>query len=420
MAWLRTSGSFIPESSLVVSVTLVMPMPLRVLKFDSCHPLFYLHSQQQAEAELITRLDYEQYYRWLMGLRFGLSDYLTHAMNQGGWEAREYIPWDDVLLRKAVDARLMRGVDRLPFWSPLARHTGRMTLRDAAVGRWAAGWKQERKNWLIERYIENYRPDIILVREPCHLDGRFWNRFRDKCVIASFIACNTSDAKNWDTHRNDLIFTLTPEYKNFFSVQGVETHILQYGVDERIADEVAGLPKTHDCTFVGYLGTASQSRKSELMNAVAESVDFKWWGVRGPELDRYPALGRTWQGETAGIDMLRIYKQSRLVLNDYVDMAAGANVNMRTKEVMSVGSMLLTRRAANIEALEEEGALASFVDSVECISKIRYYLSCEAEREAVGAKGLEVALRNFNYREITAALMGVLRNKVERCDRSWN
>lgn len=397
-----------------------MVKPIRVLKFDSCHPLFYLHSRQQAEAEQISRMDYGQYYGWLMGLRFGLSDYLTHAMNQGGWEAREHIPWDDELLRKAVDARLMRGVDRFPFWRPLARHASRLTFYDAAVGKWAAGWKQERKQWLIERYIESFRPDVIFVREPCHLDGRLWHRFREKCVIASFIACNTSDAKNWDTHRNDLIFTLTPEYENFFAVQGVETHILEYGVDARIADEVAGLPKAHDCTFVGYLGTVSQSRKSELMNAVAESVDFKWWGVKGPQLAEFPALEKSWQGEAAGIDMLRIYKQSCIVLNDYVDMAAGTNVNMRTKEVMSVGSMLLTRRAANIEALEKEGALATFGDAEECVRKIRYFLNHEAEREAIGASGLLVALRDFNYRDIAKGLMDVLVSKVEQCGRSWS
>jgi hypothetical protein len=396
-----------------------MPKPLRLLKFDSCHPLFYLHCRQQAEAEQINQLDYEQYYDWLMRLRFGLSDYLTHPMNQAGWEAREYIPWDDVLLRKAVDAGLMGGVDDWPFWKPMSRHVARLTLRDMVGGKWAAGWKQERKNWLIERYIETFRPDVIFVREPCHLDGRFWNRFRDRCVIASFIACNTSDAKHWDAHRNDLIFTLTPEYKNFFAVQGLETHLLEYGVDDRIAGEVAGLPKTHDCTFVGYLGTGAQSRKSELMDAVAGAVDFKWWGVKGQEIERYPALFRTWQGEAAGIDMLRIYKQSRIVLNDYVDMAAGNSVNMRTKEVMSVGSLLLTRRAANIEALEREGALATFGDAEECLAKIRHYLAREAECEAIGAKGLQAALRNFNYREIAAGLMEVLRNKVEQCGRSW-
>jgi spore maturation protein CgeB len=137
-------------------------------------------------------------------------------------------------------------------------------------------------------------------------------------------------------------------------------------------------------------------------------------------LAKYPALERTWQGETAGIDMLRIYKQSRVVLNDYVDMAAGTNVNMRTKEVMSVGSMLLTRRAANIESLERTRALATFGDAEECVGKIRHYLAHDAEREVVAAKGLRIALRDFNYRDISAKMRQVLESKVEQCARSWS
>ena len=142
--------------------------------------------------------------------------------------------------------------------------------------------------------------------------------------------------------------------------------------------------------------------------------------MRGLELAKYPALERTWQGETAGIDMLRLYKQSRVVLNDYVDMAAGTDVNMRAKEVMSVGSMLLTRRAVIIGGLEREGALVTFGDAEECVAKSRHYLANDAEREVVAAKGLRIALRDFNYRDISAKMRQVLESKVEQCARSWS
>jgi len=394
--------------------------PLRLLKFDSCHPLSYLAAQQKAEADALGKMSFEQYYQWLMGLRVGLSDYLTHPMKEVGWDAREFIAQDRLLVRKLAEQGGLRSCKGLSLWKPVSRHTANLTLRGLVSGDWWRAWPMTRRQWVIEKHIEHFRPDVLFIREPCHLDGKFWDRFRGKCVIASFIACNTNHAVNWDPHRSDIIFTLTPEYRNFFAVQGIETHLLEYGVDERSARDVEGLPKLHDCTFVGYLGTRTQRRKTELMNAVAGGVDFKWWGVRGPELAKYPALERTWQGETAGIDMLRIYKQSRVVLNDYVDMAAGTNVNMRTKEVMSVGSMLLTRRAMNIEALESEGALATFEDAEECLAKIRYFLAHEAESETIAAKGLQVALRDFNYRDIAADLMKVLEVEVAKRGRSWS
>jgi len=394
--------------------------PLRLLKFDSCHPLSYLAARHRAEADALEKMSFEQYYQWLMGLRVGLSDYLTHPMKEAGWDACEFIAQDGLLLRILSEQGGPWSGSGLSLWKPASRQAANLTLRGLVSGDWWRAWPMARKQWVIEKYIEHFRPDVLFIREPCHLDGKFWDRFRGKCIIASFIACNTNHAVHWDPHRSDIIFTLTQEYADFFRVQGIETHILEYGVDERIAREVKDLPKLHDCTFVGYLGTRTQRRKTELMNAVAGDVDFKWWGVRGPELAKFPALERSWQGEAAGIDMLRIYKQSRIVLNDYVDMAAGANVNMRTKEVMSVGSMLLTRRAVNIEALESEGALATFKDAEECLAKIRYFLAYEAERETIAAKGLQVALREFNYRDISARLMRVLDSKVEQCARSWS
>jgi len=100
-------------------------------------------------------------------------------------------------------------------------------------------------------------------------------------------------------------------------------------------------------------------------------------------------------------------------------MAAGTNVNMRTKEVMSVGSMLLTRRAVNIETLEGEGALVTFGDAEECIAKIRHYLAHHDQRETVAAKGLQVALRDFNYRDTTSKLMRVLEAKVSERGMQW-
>jgi hypothetical protein len=393
--------------------------PLRLLKFDSCHPLSYLDKRQRAEAVALREFSYEQYYQWLMGLRVGLSDYLTHPMNEAGWDAREFIAQDGLLLRLLSEQGRPWNGKGVNLSAPALRHLGNLTLRGLVSGDWQRTWPMARKQWIIEKYIEHFRPDVLFIREPCHMDGKFWDRFRGKCVIASFIACNTNHAVHWDPHRSDIIFTLTPEYADFFRVQGIETHLLAYGVDERISREVENLPKQHDCTFVGYLGQSTQSRKTELMNAVAADVDFKWWGVRGPELAKYPALERAWQGETAGLDMLRIYRQSRIVLNDYVDMAAGTNVNIRTKEVMSVGSMLLTRRAVNIEGLEREGALVTFGNAEECIAKIRHYLVDESAREAIGATGLRVALRDFNYRDIAANLMRVLEAKVIERGKTW-
>jgi spore maturation protein CgeB len=103
--------------------------------------------------------------------------------------------------------------------------------------------------------------------------------------------------------------------------------------------------------------------------------------------------------------MYRIYKQSKIVVNDYVNTAMGNNVNMRTKEVLSVGSFLLTRYAQNISVLEKQNVCVTFKDEDECLQKINYYLLFENESEQIAETGLSFALKNYNYSQVIKKLM---------------
>ena len=379
---------------------------LRLLKLDSVHPYSVLKRKQEEDLDRLSVLDYDGYYEWLMSQRWGMSDFLTFYMNEAGWVAKEAVPVDDMLLSKMALTKERSSVSSLlrQYFRSVARAPAKdiLTLR---------AFKSDQHNVRarhIERYIRTFKPDVLFIREPCHTDGRLWNRFREHCLIVSFMGCTTLDPWNWNTHRNDLIFTLTDEYRNFFNAEGVESHLFSYGIDERLATEVGDATKKYDCTFVGYLGVLDQRVKTKLMEFIAQNVDFKWWGIRGPEIDENSALYKTWQGQVAGIDMFRIYKQSRIVVNEYPEMAASKNVNMRTMEVLNVGSFLLTRAASNIEWLEEAGALVTFRNPEDCLNKIKHYLADDVAREKIAAQGLRTALEHFNYRDITRGVMEVI------------
>ena len=378
---------------------------MRLLKFDSFHPLSFLAAKQAADRNAIRGMNYQQYYDWLMGLKSNLSDYLTRPMNNSGWVAREVIGRDDVMIEKMVKSGEIRGVGSAFEMKNLGRHFVACPLAEVVRGRWLEGYKEKRRHLILRRYIETFRPDVIFIREPCHLDSRIFERYRDRVLIVGMIGCNTNHANHWSEHRHDMIFSFTHPYVEFFRAQGIESHLFEYGVDEQIIKEMGDLPKKYDCSFVGYLGSAHQSKKTAMMEAIASKCDFHWWGPAGGQLSGFPALQRAYQGETAGIDMLKIYRQSSIVVNDYVDTAQGLNVNLRTKEVLSVGSFLLTRYAENIADLEKEGALATFRDTEECVAKIRYFLGKQKEREEIARKGNKVARERFNYRDIASRLM---------------
>lgn len=386
-------------------------MGLKLLKLGSFHPPSYLEAKQAAERERISGIGYEDYYRWLMALRNGTSDSFTHHMNDAGWEAREFVTIDDVLLEKLGQAgeTQRRGMVR-----SLLEYAGSLSVRDAVRLRWGVNYNRYRRHERVADYIRKFQPDVLFIREPCHLDGRMFDQFRDKCLIVSLIACQTNHPWNWEAHRSDVIFTFTEDYRRFFKVQGITSEVVPVGFDERVADELASLPKAYNCTFVGYLGVPAQRMKTQLLEEVAQKVPFQWWGVKGEEMARYPALERAWQGEAAGIDMLRIYRQSKIVLNDYPDFMQGHSNNLRNMEVFMSGSMLLTRAALNLERFEEEGGLVTFETAESCVAKAKHYLVADAEREAIAGKGQQLARERFNYRDIVRGMMETIAEAHEK------
>ena len=387
---------------------------LRLLKIDSVHPPESVAALQKRAGDSLAALSYDEHYEWLMAQRLNLSDYLTKPMREEGWDAREFVVADALLMEKFenLGGNAKRGAsgcvrDALQFAASVAP-------RDITGGRVGRLWQEAKRRNRVARCIERFRPDVLFVREPCHVDGRVFDAFRGRCLVVGMIACDPAHAVNWRAHRHDVIFTATPEFRDYFRSLGIRSEILPFGVDERIAAQVEGLPKIHDCTFVGYLGAPHQREKTELLERVASEVDFKWWGVQGPELASYPGLLRTWQGKAAGLEMLKIYKQSKVVLNDYPDFMQGHSNNMRNMEVFSVGSFLLTRAAEALRSLEEEGAFVTFGDADDCIAKVRYFLDHEAERETIAQKGRALALDKFNYRDIARRVMGVIEEEYER------
>lgn len=388
-----------------------MKNELRLLKFDSVYPPEVLHRKQAEQLPYLSRLGYEEYYRWLMEQRFGFSDFLTHYMNEAGWVAREVIWVDDLLFAKLPVTYRPSFATRL---REKVKHFASMSISDLLTLKYRTRKNRLRRERQLENYIRSFKPDVLFIREPCLVKGDFWDRFRNRCLLTGFIGCTTTDIWGWNAHRLDVILTLTDEYNEMFKAEGLESHLFSYGVDERLAAEVVDSTKKHDCSFVGYLGVPDQRVKTKLLERVAQSVDFKWWGVMGPEIGENSALRKTWQGSAAGIDMFRIYREAKIVVNEYPEIARGKNVNIRTMEVLNVGTFLLTRAASNIEWLEKAGALVTFSSEDDCLGKIKKYLADEAAREKIAAQGQRTALEHFNYRDVASRTMEIIGDAWER------
>lgn len=102
------------------------------------------------------------------------------------------------------------------------------------------------------------------------------------------------------------------------------------------------------------------------------------------------------------------------MLYDYVNTTNGVNVNMRTKEVWSVGSFLFTRKVPNFQYLEEAGLLSFYTDREDCLNKIKYFLNNEKERESIAHKMNQYATSNFEYESKIRDLMDNIESNMSK------
>jgi hypothetical protein len=390
---------------------------LKVLKFDAFYPNSYFEKLKAIDEKKIASMNYEEYYDWMISQRMYLSDYFTYHMRQEGWQAKEFIAHDTLLMKKLIRNGEIKKIGIWYRFLFLIKFVFSVPIKDLFRPPILKPiWRKELKQWLIDKYIESYNPDVLFIREPSQIDGRFFDKYKKSKLIVTLIGCNTSHAHRWYAHRNDLIFTIFPSYYDFFLSQNIKSQLVEYGVDERISREIVSPSKIYDCTFVGLLGDPVQSEKTLLMESIANSdINFKWWGVKGININKYPALVNTWHGETSGKEMLEIYKSSKIVINDFVDTAREeSKTNIRLKEVMSVGSFILSRNSKNLTALENSGALRTFNSTDDCIAKIKHYLANEQEREKIADTGLKYAVEHFNYRDIVRNMMTTISQSYER------
>jgi len=367
---------------------------LRLLKFDTVNPEKYLLEKLAENSQKISGFGKKELLDWIISLRCNFSDFYTYNLKNLGWEAEEFIV-SDLYFEKAAK-EIYDGM--LPFKK--LKESFKDGIRPLKH-RW-------RRRVLVD-YIKRFKPDVIFVREVIGIPSDFWKYFNDRALIVSRLAASLP--LNWSPLDWDLIFTSTLTFRNFFSINKVSSVINQNGFDERLINEVKNDGKKYDFTFVGGLGRRYWKKRTECAEYLASNTNFKWWGIKGSDIGESNSLSKSYNGIKSGIEMMQIYKDSKIVFNDYGEIAEGEAVNQRIFEVMGIGSLLLTRHADNIKKIFPPDTHVMFKDERDCADKVNYFLKNEKEREEIAANGQRFILENFNYKNIMKELDIFLKKK---------
>lgn len=385
---------------------------MRVLKFDLLYPDTYFRDIQKRDSQYIYSCSLQNYVQWIHEQQIGYGEVISHAFKQAGWEVVDFYNQDPLYRQKLQDETGIRPSFFQLLSSVKRRYFYHVSMQDfiAAINRKEVR-KQILNDVLIQEVIAFYKPDVIFLREPAQVNNRLFKELKKKHLIVTLIGCNIAHPLNWTPLHSDLIFTIFKHYDTFFRINGIRSAMFEYGIAEQAYAQKA---KDIDVSFVGLLGTNEQMQKTLLLESVAAKHPFQWWGPKGPLLDSFPHLTKTWQGVVAGKEMYEVYQRSKIVVNDYVDTANSDGVNMRIKEVMGTGSFLLTRFAENIRLLEEANALKTFTTDAECSQLISHYLLNEQEREQIAATGYTYARNQFGSSTVMAPVITAIAEALEK------
>ena len=385
---------------------------MKILKFDILYPAAYFQQIQSRDQAIISDLSLQNYVQWIHEQQIAYGEVISHAFKQAGWEVVDFYNQDPLYRQKLQDETGIKPSFFQLLSSSKRRLFYHLSLQElvAAVTRKEIR-KQILNDVLIQEAIAYYKPDVIFLREPAQVNNRLFKELKKKHLIVTLIGCNIAHPLNWSPLHSDLIYTIIPEYDAFFRINGIRSSLFEYGIAEQAYAQKA---KDIAVSFVGLLGTNEQMQKTLLMESVAARHPFQWWGPKGPLLDSFPHLTKTWQGIVAGKEMYEVYQRSKIVVNDYVDTANSQAVNMRIKEVMGAGSFLLTRFAENIRLLEDANALKTFTTEAECSQLISHYLSHEEEREQIAATGYIYARNHFGSSTVMEPMITAIAEALEK------
>ena len=364
---------------------------MKIIQFNWLHPIEFIRNERKKITGIIGQ-DLKQYSLWLRENGYGMTDTFSLFFQNNDHQVVNYFWSDDKFREKLAAEEKLGRTDLKLIVNYFAGSSFKQTYRYFALKSERIRQSSEMK---LIKHICSQQADIIFLREPAGIDHRLLKIIKKAAVVKTVClqGCEFKHILNFDPVMYDAVFTIANNYFAFFESVKRNTFLFKYGAYKFKGDNSL----VNDIVFVGDLAGIGQETKAKLMNEVANSYDFKWWGPCNVNDQIYPALFKTYNGMIAGNKMLDIYSSSKIVLNDYPTEFQGEAVNMRIWDAISAGSFLITRESENLKMLKEKVGLALFKNTEDCLNLINYWLQNDKERMKTALRTKEYCLKNFSF-----------------------
>lgn len=206
----------------------------------------------------------------------------------------------------------------------------------------------------------------------------------------------------------DYILTTAEECVPAYRSMGKRSSTLLFGCNPSLFHPVAPRPEyQHDIVLAAnrysWFGPDKTFRRKAIRNMVLPLLeagyDIHLWGEgwNDPESD-FQVDAEHCSKQSDYLESPAIYSSAKIVLGIQSVNTSKTQTSCRTYEIMGCGAFLLTCRTPSHESLFENHRHLVWSESAkETLELVDYYLSHEAEREAIAKQGQEEVLQKHTY-----------------------
>lgn len=322
------------------------------------------------------------------------------------------------------------------------------------------GLRRTNTKKLLYKQIQNYQPDVLWIEDLRFLEKDDLNYIRENVksikLLVGYLCAPWSIDDLEKLQVFNLIITCTPGLKVQFEQAGIKSFLVYHGFDSDLLTRINSENKTYSdqIIFTGSLIQGKGYHKSRIQlieHLLDQGIDLSLYinvetkvkitakriirffhsilstlGINNPEryfhilqygsvpVNKYPdSILKAIKKPKFGIEMLKLLKSAKIVLNSHGEIAGNYAGNMRLFEATGTGSCLLTDNKSNISDLFEVGKeIVVYEDREDCAGKISWLLENEEERKSIATAGKERTLRSHSILTRASKIIEILTTEL--------
>jgi len=346
----------------------------RICIVDTYYPEFLFNWKLSPDSS------YEDELQRLLAFSFGTSDFYSRNLRALGWEILDII----------------------------ANYTA---LQD----RWARenGCRSTNLPEIALRQIEAFKPDVVFLQDISFFNTVSLAGLQQAYLLAGQCSCPFPLADK--VRQCEVLFTSFPHYVKKFQELGVKAHYLPLAFEPDVLTRLGTEEPERDldCVFVGGIGFHWTDSLPLLETLAREIPTMQFWGYGYENLPRESPIRAKFRGPAWGLDMDRILRRAKIVVNRHGAVAGPYANNLRMFEATGCGALLFTEWRKNLDDFFTGHEVIPYQNPEEAARLVRHYLDHWMLGKSIAESGQQKTLKDHTYAQRMPTVSSVLQECLQ-------